>query len=305
LTNAVPGEPVLNKVESRTLSRRSAAVSVVIPAHNEEATITQVVADCRRGLDLLGASGDVIVSASDCSDSTAAVAAQAGAHVVEAPIGKGAAILAGARAAAGDVICLVDGDLQYYGDVPLVTLLVEPILRGVADASISDLYWRPIYPDQWMHGFFAPLAGHIFPELLPKAGSTPWSGQRAAVRELWPSELPSDFTADLALLLHWNALTSRLRPVLTDDWFNPIRPKPQQLALDFELLVGHGIQAGRIPPSARTPLAAWFRFLQTQIDSYRHGEDDPSEYEKRLLNASLKEFRRWMHRPDDEAPDGW
>jgi hypothetical protein len=66
-------------------------------------------------------------------------------------------------------------------------------------SAISDLYWRPLYPQMWLHAFFAPLAGMLFPEVLPKCGSTPWSGQRAALRELWPSELPDDFTVDLEL----------------------------------------------------------------------------------------------------------
>lgn len=285
-------EPVINEVRERTLARLAKTVSVVIPAHDEEATIARVVAECHRGLDLLGVAGEVVVSASGCTDDTAGEAGGAGATVVTAPLGKGAAIMAGYRRSTGDVVCLVDGDLEYYGETPLVTLLVDPILHGIADACIANLYWRPIYPDQWLHGFFAPLAGHLFPELLPKAGSTPWSGQRAALRDLWPEALPEDFTADLALLLHWNLRTSRLRPVLTDDWFNPIRPKPEQLAMDYHLLVRTAIREGRIDASARSSLDAWFRTVQRLVDGYRHGQDDPVEYERRLLAESLAEFRR-------------
>jgi hypothetical protein len=121
-------------------------------------------------------------------------------------------------------VCLIDGDLRYFGDRPLVTILVEPILHGIAGACITDLYWRPIYPQMWLYGFFAPVAGCLFPELLPKAGSTPWSGQRVATRELWPESLPDGFTVDLEILLHWNRHALRLRPVLADDWVNPRRP---------------------------------------------------------------------------------
>jgi glycosyltransferase involved in cell wall biosynthesis len=292
LSATVPNETTLNKLQQRTLNRKSAMVSVVIPAHNEAETIADVVADCRRGLDLLQVSGQVLVGASGCTDDTAQVAKAAGATVVEAPIGKGAAIMAGVAATDGDIICLVDGDLRYYGETPLVTILVEPILHGIADASIANLYWRPIYPDQWMYGFFAPLGGYLFPELLPKSGSTPWSGQRAAARELWPTSLPNDFTSDLALVLHWNDQTSRLRPVLTDDWYNPLRPKPEQIRLDFNLLVRHGLEHGVITAEDVAPLRAWFDVVQEVIDSYRDGIDDPSEHERSLLRTSLAELRR-------------
>lgn len=287
-------EPELNKVRGRTLERQAAHVSVVIPAHNEESTISAVIADAFRGLALLGVSGEVIVSASDCTDNTEDEARRAKAAVVHAPLGKGAAISVGVANAGGDVVCLVDGDLDYYGETPLVALLVEPILQGVADATISTLYWRPIYPDGWMHGFFTPLVGYLFPECLPKAGSTPWSGQRAALRGLWPDTLPSDFTADLALVLWWNKHAERMRPVLTDDWFNPIRPKPELISLDFELLVRAGIEDGRIDESAREPLESWFGLIRRRIDDYDHSRHDPIGFEQELLRDSICELHKHL-----------
>lgn len=287
-------EPELNKVRARTLERGSGHVSVVIPAHDEQDTIASVIGDAFQGLDLLGVSGEVIVSASDCTDNTEQEAKRAHATVVNAPLGKGAAIQAGVARASGDIVCLVDGDLEYYGETPLVSLLVDPILHGIADATISSLYWRPIYPDGWMHGFFAPLAGYLFPECLPKAGSTPWSGQRAAARSLWPHNLPADFTADLALVLWWNQHAERMRPVLTDDWFNPIRPKPDQIKLDFDLLLQAGIDQGRIGESARYPLHTWFRSVRERIDSYVHEQDDPSTFEQQLLRNSMRQLHEHL-----------
>ncbi|MGH3876505.1 MAG: glycosyltransferase [Actinophytocola sp.] len=281
----------IEKVHARTLERRSANISVVIPAHNEAATIANVIEAARAGLRHMDTPGEVIVSASGCTDSTAEVAHECGAEVIIAPIGKGAAIKEGVKKANGDIVCLVDGDLDYYGAVPLVALLVEPLLQGIADATIADLYWRPIYPDQWLHAFFAPVAGHLFPELLPKAGSTPWSGQRSATRELWPESLPDNFTADLALVLHWNEHAERLRPVLADDWFNPLRPKPELLAMDYELLATNAVERGRLLPAARPRLDAWFRAVQDLVDGYDPQQHDPREYERRALNASITELR--------------
>jgi glucosyl-3-phosphoglycerate synthase len=288
----------LVKVPERTLTRRRATISVVIPAHNEQETIGAVIESAYQGLKLLDSPGEVIVSASACTDNTAKLATEAHAEVVDAPIGKGAAILAGVNAASGDIICLIDGDLQYYGEQPLVTILVDPILHGIADACIANLYWRPIYPDQWLHGFFAPLAGHLFPELLPKAGSTPWSGQRAAERPLWPPSLPDGFTVDLALVLHWNDHARMLRPVLTDDWFNPIRPKPELLAQDYNLLIDYAIKRGRLHQDARPNLNQWFHFVEQLINAYNHDVDDPSAYEKHLLESSIGKLHEQMLGPD-------
>jgi glucosyl-3-phosphoglycerate synthase len=292
----------LEKITARTLTRRIANVSVVVPAHNEEATIAKVVEDARNSLRLLDVSGEVIVSASGCTDATADVARAHGADVTYAPIGKGAAIKEGVRKASGEIVCLVDGDLEYYGSVPLVALLVEPVLHGVADATIANMYWRPVYPDQWLHAFFAPLAGFLFPEMLPKVGSTPWSGQRAATRELWPTSLPDNFTADLALVLHWNQHAERLRPVLTDDWFNPIRPKPELLAMDYELLAHTAVEHGRLSTDMRPRLDAWFETVQELVDGYDPEKHDPRGYEDFVLKKSLAEILRQFSAATGDIP---
>jgi hypothetical protein len=269
-------------------------VSVIIPAHNEAATVAEVVAECRKGIDMLGVEGEVLVSASGCNDDTAAVAASAGARVIIAPIGKGAAVKAGLANVDGEIVCLVDGDIQYFGDRPLVTILVEPILHGIADATITDLYWRPLYPQMWLHAFFAPLAGAVFPEMLPKCGSTPWSGQRAAVRALWPNEMPDDFTVDLALLLHWNLQALRLRPIVADDWVNPQRPKADLMPREFNIVVDHAIQEGRITEEARPSLMRWFEHAHHLMADYRPGSDDPQEFEQRLLRESVLNLRQQL-----------
>jgi glycosyltransferase involved in cell wall biosynthesis len=271
----------------RTLARSSSSVSVVIPAHNEEATVAEVVREAQRALTSLKVAGEVLVSASGCTDRTADIAAAAGAQVLEAPLGKGAAIAQALQVVNGDVVCLVDADVQYFGEPPLVALLTEPILHGIADACVTDLYWRPLYPQLWLHGFFAPITGLLFPELLAKAGSTPWSGQRAAARELWPDNLPSDFTVDLALLFHWNEHAVRLRPVLADDWVNPQRPKPDLMAQELELIISAAIRGKRITPDLADSLRGWYDQVHNLMATYRHGQDDPQEFERSILKQSL------------------
>ncbi|MEV2276189.1 glycosyltransferase [Nocardiopsis sp. NPDC049922] len=277
----------LDLVQSRTLANRDATVAVVIPAHNEQGTIAEVVGDAHQALTLLETEGEVIVSASGCTDDTANIASDSGAKVIEAPAGKGLAMLAGIQASRADIVCLIDGDLRYYGDEPLAAALVSPILKGISDATIADLYWRPLYPQLWLHGFFAPLAGKLFPELLPKTGSTPWSGQRAALRKYWPTELPDGFTSDLAILLHWNDLGISLRPVLADDWVNPQRPKPDLMRQEFSLLVDHAVRLGRISETEVAKLETWFTTAHNLMAEYKPDDDDPQEFEGSLLKRSL------------------
>ncbi|OHV49002.1 glycosyl transferase [Pseudofrankia sp. BMG5.36] len=278
----------LNLVPSRELQARQQPVSICVPAHNEAATITEVVHDALRALKLLGADGEVIVAASACTDDSADLAERAGARVIECGRGKGVALKAGVATAKGDIIATVDGDFRYFGPEPIAATLLRPILSGTADATIADLYWRPLYPQLTYYGFFAPLAGRLYPEMLAKVGTTPWSGQRAAIRPLWNVDLPDDFTVEMALNLAWNDSSARVRPVLSDDWTNPQRPKPDLLRAELEVILAHAISTGRLRPDGTAPVLAWFNHVHDCMATYQPGADDPAEFETRLLRFSTE-----------------
>ena len=81
-------------------------LSIIIPAKNEAAAIGDVV---RTALDEFS-DAEVIVVDDGSTDGTADTAEQAGAIVVKHPesLGNGAAVKAGARAASGDVLAMMD-----------------------------------------------------------------------------------------------------------------------------------------------------------------------------------------------------
>lgn len=120
------------------------AVSVVMPAKNESATIGALVTEVRRVLP----DAEVIVVDDGSSDSTGDIAAQAGARVVRHAVsrGNGAAIKAGARAATGDVLVLMDGDGQHDpNDIPALLAQIEQghdLVVGARDRGSQASFMR-------------------------------------------------------------------------------------------------------------------------------------------------------------------
>ncbi len=92
------------------------SVSIVMPARNEAAVIGEVVASAKRACP----QAEILVVDDGSDDDTGRLAAEAGAKVLRHPVslGNGAAVKAGARAATGDVLVLMDADGQHDpGDI--------------------------------------------------------------------------------------------------------------------------------------------------------------------------------------------
>ncbi len=89
----------------------SVALSIVIPAKNEAASIADVVASARSEYP----EAEIIVVDDGSTDATAELAEAAGATVLRHPesLGNGAAVKSGARAAKGEILALMDGDGQH------------------------------------------------------------------------------------------------------------------------------------------------------------------------------------------------
>ncbi|HEV8102719.1 MAG TPA: glycosyltransferase family 2 protein [Gaiellaceae bacterium] len=103
-------------------------VAFLIPAHNEERSIAEVLAR----VELLAIDCQVIVVDDGSSDSTATIAQHAGATVLRQPHrGKGAAIRAAIPHIDAEIVVIQDADMEY--DPAEVPALIEPIERGLAD----------------------------------------------------------------------------------------------------------------------------------------------------------------------------
>jgi glycosyltransferase involved in cell wall biosynthesis len=112
--------------------REGKRIGVVIPARDEADAIGKVIAEIPGWVD------EIVVADNGSRDTTAAVAAAAGARVAPEPEpGYGAACLAGIAALGPvDVVVFLDGD---YSDYPEdMAELVDPILAGRADMVIGS-----------------------------------------------------------------------------------------------------------------------------------------------------------------------
>lgn len=127
-------------------------VSVCIPAHDEAATVGDVVARLRRFLvDRLCLVDEVLVVDDHSSDGTGKAAADAGARVVKAcdvladiagGSGKGEALWRSLHASTGDIVLWCDADITDFG-TRFVSGLLGPLLTDPDVWFVKGYYERP------------------------------------------------------------------------------------------------------------------------------------------------------------------
>lgn len=184
------------------------AVSVVIPAFNEAAAIGEVVTRLRAG----AAWREILVVDDGSSDGTAAVAAAAGATVLQHPYnkGNGAAVKTGIRAASGDYVLIVDGDGQHQPDdaIALVQLLGSyDLVVGARPASSQASLGR-----RAGNAALNRLAGYLSGRPIPDLTSGFRAARRVCLQEflhLLPNGFSTPTTTTLAFLKAGYSVTFR------------------------------------------------------------------------------------------------
>jgi glucosyl-3-phosphoglycerate synthase len=190
------------------------AVSVVLPALDEEPTVGRIVACIVELAERTGLVDDVVVMDSGSADRTAAVAAAAGARVVHrddvlpelgSHSGKGEVMWKALQATSGDLIVYVDADLEEFG-AHYITGLLGPLLCADGVELVKAFYDRPLLDVSAMGGgrvtelLARPLLNLYWPEL---AGVVqPLAGEFAARRSLL-ERLPfaAGYGVDVGLLV--------------------------------------------------------------------------------------------------------
>lgn len=172
--------------------KKNQLVSVVVPALNERATVQGVLAPILQELVPAGLVDEVVLVDGGSSDGTAAIASSLGARVLHLPatfrghrlIGKGGALWWAQQQAIGDVLVLLDADVEpsraRTTSALLTPLLVEPgvafvkaafdrpltvdgVLAHGSGGRVTEMLARPLLNAWWpsLAGFVQPLAGEL------------------------------------------------------------------------------------------------------------------------------------------------
>src|SRR5580692_10064776 len=198
--------------------RLGLSISVVIPARNEERTVAGVVGAISRSLvTRLPLIDELIVIDSDSTDSTAELAAGAGAKVYRAAEilpaagsypGKGEALWKSLHVTSGDLLVFVDADLTSWGP-HFVTGLLGPLLADERVQLVKGFYtrvWTRSDGSTSTEGgrvtelVARPLLSLWWPELAgvvqPLAGE--WAARRSLMESL---PIPVGYGVELATLM--------------------------------------------------------------------------------------------------------
>jgi glycosyltransferase involved in cell wall biosynthesis len=175
------------------------AVSVIVPAFNEAASIEALVSGLRRA----GSWHEILVVDDGSTDDTGRRATQAGARVIRHPYnkGNGAAVKTGIRQATGGLVLILDGDGQHHPSdaVRLVAALSEYDLVVGARSSATQASGARRIGNALLNAIAGYLAERRIPDLT--------SGFRAARRDhlleflhLLPNGFSTPTTTTLAFL---------------------------------------------------------------------------------------------------------
>ena len=195
-------------------------VTVVVPTREAAGTIAHTVAELRI-LAGMGIVDQVLVVDADSADGTAAAARDAGAEVVSevslvpsiGPVrGKGDAMWRALKAATGEIVVYVDGDVADFGR-HYVTGLIGPLLADRSRAFAKGFYRRPFRQGETesVRGggrvtelTAKPLLARCVPELV--AFDQPLAGEIAVRRDVL-STIPfhTGYGVEIAMLIEvWN-----------------------------------------------------------------------------------------------------
>ncbi len=141
-------------------------LSIILPARNEAPALPSLLAALREH----HPDAELIVIDDGSTDATAAIAGQAGARVIRHPhpLGNGAAVKSGARAAGGDILVFLDADGQHApADIArLLDKLDEgyDMVVGARDAGSQASVGRRI-ANGFYNCFASLITGHRIPDL--------------------------------------------------------------------------------------------------------------------------------------------
>ncbi|MFQ5666585.1 MAG: glycosyltransferase family 2 protein [Candidatus Binatia bacterium] len=191
------------------------AITVVIPAFNEAASIQAVVTEVRQLLGAHGVEAEVIVVDDGSSDETAGVAGATGARVIQhrSNRGYGAALKSGIAAASHEIIAIIDADGTYPA-AHLPAMLAEldhaDMVVGARAGDRVRIPWAR-RPAKWV---LSHLANYVSGARIADVNSGLRVFRRDVVLQYFPL-LPDQFswTTTITLALHCDKYAVSYLPI--------------------------------------------------------------------------------------------
>ncbi len=194
-------------------------ITVIIPALNEEETITSVIQLVKKSQLV----SEIIVVDDKSADNTVQKAREEGATVITSTkLGKGASMKDGILVAKNEIITFLDADITTYPD-NIIELLCEPIISGNTDFTksfftrqagrVTELVAKPllsiIYPD--FPNFKQPLSGMI-------------AGKKSLFTQI---EFEDGYGVDIGILIDMYNLNAKIAEVNIGEIENRMRSLDQ------------------------------------------------------------------------------
>lgn len=180
-------------------------ISVIIPAHNEEERIGQVIDKLRKTKSNI----EIIVVDNCSTDGTSEIAKEKKVKLVHCNNrGKGYAMEEGLKYAEGNIIIFVDGDLEIFID-DLITMMVTPIINNEADFTKSAFKREGGRVTELV---VKPLLELLFPQMYKF--EQPLSGIIAGKKEIFGKLVfEKDYGVDIGILLDVLKLTPKVKEI--------------------------------------------------------------------------------------------
>jgi glucosyl-3-phosphoglycerate synthase len=258
-------------------------ITFAIVCHDEADTVGTVV----RQASTAAEPGDVVVVVDSAStDGTADVARRAGAAVLDAPFGKGAAMAVACEQLTTPWICFLDGDMV-GAEHNIAAVLARAVRTGANSHVVGDFDDGLDAVLTNTDGFYRPLVAALFPEVSGVMGSKPLSGFRALRYDAISLPLPPHFGVEV----HLNVTTTLRRgppQVVHVGWFTgKLKVNRIRTTEITGTLLDLAVRFQRLHPRQRP---AWQRWVNEVLDvALAWGaEDDQAAYRAALIDAAAR-----------------
>lgn len=263
-------------------------ITFTIVAHNEAEYVENVI---KQVYDAAEPGDRVLLVDSASTDGTASVARELGVEVLAGPLGKGAAMAAGARHVTTPWVCFLDGDLMAHEPNVAAALRQATARAGEDTVMVVGDFNEPPPPAILSNTLtvYTPLVRALVPEAADRFGTHPLSGFRTLRPWLVDAGMPLGFGAESYLnatvalsgrpweLTHVGMFQQRFR-------YHGTEMGREVAAALLDVAVAHG----RLAPELRGAWEEWVDTATTEIAGYHNKGEDRPAYLARIMALAAR-----------------